>query len=266
MRRMILGAGISPFLSRPAAGTAPPETVPIGALYGTGPGEVPMDHKYAEGTASGGNITAVPNSGGAGAVFNLTAFGTIPISGQAVDLDPSDYFTLASRADLSGTRLFIVADIRAFTSNQYFAGQNGSAGEGGNTNVFLLSGGATLRIAKNTGTNINADIPLSPAVSAGLRLYEIELTTGGNATVWVNGEQRGMIANPHNGYNILRIAAGQSTGSAGLNALLYRSLSLIQGGDYEANVASIRAELDTEYNLGLSPVAPTLTGGSLTIA
>lgn len=239
--------------------------VPISDYYGTGGGQVPMDHKYAEGTASGGNITAVPNLGGAGAVFDLTTVGTAPISGQAVDIDPTDYFSIDSQADLVGTRLFIVADIRSTAANQYFGGQNEANGSGGKTNILLLAGGSPMNVTKNTGTTVAAQVILSPPVSTGIRLYEIEFTGGGNITVWVNGQQRGSVANPHTSLLINRIAAGQSL-SAGLNALLYRSLSLIQGGDYAARIDNIRRRLDEQYGLGMYPVAPTLTGGSLTIA
>lgn len=242
-----------------------PVSVPISTFYGTAPGDVPMDHKYAEGTQSGGNITAVPNLGGAGAAFNLTTVGTVPVSGQAVDLEPTDYFTVATQANLVGVRLFIVANIRSTAANQYFAGQNEADASGGKTNVLLLAGGGTMNITRNVGTTVSASVSLSPAVSTGIRLYEIEMTSGGNATVWVNGEQRGTVANPHTSMLIKRIAAGQSL-SAGLNALLYRSLSLIQGGDYAARVNTIRARLNEQYGLGMYPVAPTLTGGSLTIA
>lgn len=228
----------------------PAPAVPISTFYGIGAGEVPMDHKYAEGTESGGNITAVPNLGGAGAAFNLTTVGTVAVSGQAVDMDPTDYFSIASQADLVGVRLFIVADIRSTAANQYFGGQNESNGAGGKTNILLLAGGSPMNITKNTGTTVNASVALSPAVSTGIRLYEIELVSGGNIRVWVNGEIRGTVANPHTSLLINRIAAGQSL-SAGLNALLYRSLSLIQGGDYTARVNTIRERLNEQYSLGM---------------
>ncbi|RJE81266.1 hypothetical protein DWB67_01000 [Paracoccus sp. JM45] len=231
--------------------TRPSSTTPISTFYGVGAGQVPMDHKYAEGTKSGGNITAVPNLGGAGSAFNLTVNGSVPVSGNGVDLDPSDYFTMPTQADLVGVRFFFVADFKSVSANQYFAGQNEANASGGRTNLFLLSGGNTLRIARNAGSNINVDVSISPAVAPVIRLYEIEMTASGNAVVWINGEQRGSIPNVHSTYLINRIAAGQATGG-GMSAILYRSLSLIQGGDYAGRVTAIRARLNEQYSLGMN--------------
>ncbi|WP_162798858.1 hypothetical protein [Paracoccus indicus] len=224
---------------------------PISTWYGIGPGQVPMDHKYAQGVANGGLITSVPNLGGAGAMFNLTVNGTVPIVGNGVDLDPNDYFSLASQADVVGTRLFVVVDFRSVDVNQFIAGQGETNADGGKTNLLLLAGGGSLRLAKNDGTNVNATIPLSPPVAPLIRLYEIEDVPGGNVSVWINAEFRGSTPNPHASYLIKRIAAGQSTGG-GINGVLYRTLSLIQGGDYAARVQAIRARLNQEYGLGMA--------------
>lgn len=224
---------------------------PISTWYGIGPGQVPMDHKYAEGAKTNGNLTAVPNLGGAGAMFNLTTIWTIPVTGQAAELDPTDYFGIAGQADLIGVRFFMVADIHSTSTNQYFGGQNESNAAGGKTNILLVAGGGVINISKNVGNNVAVQVFLSPAVSPGIRLYEIELISGGNLGVWVNGELRGSVANPHTSLLINRIAAGQSL-SAGMNAGICRTLSLIQGGDYAARVQAIRARLNQEYGLRMA--------------
>ena len=220
----------------------------ISDFYGVGAGQIPMDHIYAQGTNVGGNITAVANSGGAGATFNLSAVGTIPQTDNFVTLDPTDRFDVANRAEFIGTRLFVVADIFNTTNNQVFAGSNTS---GDVTNVQLNAGGGVMRVQRNAGSGfVNADVPLSPVVSTGLRIYEIEVISGGNVTVWVNGQQRGTLVNPHTTFGIRRIAAGQGS-TSGLRANLYRTLSLITGGDYAARVPVIRNALAAQYGITL---------------
>ena len=225
-----------------------PSSIDIQDFYGTGAGQIPMDNLYASGAAAGGNLTAVANSSGAGAAFDLAVSGTIPVTAPYVTLDPNDRFDIARRVELVGTRLFIVADILAFTSNQAFFGRN----VGGEvTNIFLNTAGDRMTVNRNPGTGfVNAQIDLSPAVAAALRLYEIEMTPGGNITVWVNGQQRGSVANPFTTFGVNRIAAGQSL-TSGLNARLYRTLYQNQGGDYAARIPTIRSRLSEPYGLGM---------------
>lgn len=220
----------------------------IAEFYGTGPGQIPMDHRYAQGTAVGGNITAVPNLGGAGAAFNLTAVGAIPVTADYVTMEPSARFEVATRAELVGTRLFIVADILAFTSNQNFAGRNVG---GETTNIFLNAAGDRMTVNRNPGTGfVNAQINLSPPVAPLLRLYEVDVPSGGDLAVLVNTQLRGSVPTPFTTFGVSRIAAGQSI-SSGLNARLYRTLLLIKGGDFDAGVAVVRARLNDLYGLGL---------------
>ncbi|MFN4062329.1 MAG: hypothetical protein ACK4IA_16470 [Paracoccus hibiscisoli] len=236
-----LGAGLA------SATKTTISSIDIQDFYGTGAGQVPMDHRYAEGAQSGGNLLSVPNLGGAGSLFNLTTVGTIPVAAPYVTVDPSDRFEIANRVELVGARMFIVADIKALGVNQFFAGRNVT---GEVTNVLLNGAGTTITLNRNPGTGfVNAAVPMDPVVTAGLRLYEFEAISGGNISVWVNTVLRGTIANPHATFGVSRISAGQSTAS-GLTADLYRTLLQMTGGDYEARVEVIRARVNTEYGLG----------------
>ena len=153
-----------------------------------------MDHLHASGAASGGNLTAVANSGGAGAAFDLAVSGTIPVTPPYVTLDPNNRFDIASRVELVDTRLFIVADILALTSNQNFFGRN----VGGEvTNIFLNTAGDRMTVNRNPGTGfVNAQIDLAPAMAAALRLDEIKMTPGSNVTVWAPSSSAGRWRTP----------------------------------------------------------------------
>lgn len=240
----------------------------IADFYGVGPGEIPLRLQSALAILSGGFVQRIPNAGGAGAVFDLFA-GTsnIPITAAgAMDLMPARWLrwtnlTQETAINLMSTRVFIVADLRGMSADQYFMG-NGSP----QTNVWIESGGNRLRLSRRnpvTNTVETVNVNLSPAIAGALRLYEIEFlpggapnangqTSGGSIRVFVNGELRGMSSHTYPTFLAWNYGAGQNpTTGNGLNALVFDTLSLIQGGDYAARVQLVRSELAAEYGITL---------------
>lgn len=231
---------------QPGAVAAPAAS--LNALYGTGPGQIPMRHVFSAARLNAtGHLLSSVNAGGAGALLNLTPGSVaVPVTGGRLDLQPTmnlrlNGTTTTSRPDLIGTRVFVVTDLRGLTNDQYLLG-NGSP----QMNVWIVAGGASLRVnRRNPATNAfeTVIVALSPVLTGARRLYEIEFTPT-TINVFVNGNLRGTAPHRYAELRMLDFAAGQNPANGnGLNAWVSEVLMLLQGGDYAANVATIRQRL-----------------------
>ena len=239
----------------------------ISDYYGIGAGQVPLRLRSADAVMSGGFVQRIPNMGGAGTPFDLAAgVNTIPLINGAMDLTPAQWLrwtnlTQQTAIDMMGTRVFIVADLRGLTVDQYCLG-NGNP----QANIWIEAGGGRMRVnRRNPLTNSfeTVNINLNPAISGVLRLYEIEFlsggapnangqTSGGTIRVFVNGELSGSAAHIFPELRVFNYAAGQNPGNGnGLNARVFDTLSIIQGGAYSSRVPIIRQRLNTLYGLGI---------------
>ncbi|WP_139291341.1 hypothetical protein [Paracoccus sp. SM22M-07] len=240
----------------------PPTPATIAEMYGIGPGQVPLRAKVSTAVMSGENIVRVPNAGGAGSAFDMIA-GTsaITITDGAADLMPDEYFRFGTSAatppDLMDTTVFMRAKLRSVAVDQYFFGQGSPQ-----TDIYLKAGGAQMvfnRRSEVTNQFETVTIPLSPAVEAVERSYEISVDPAGPITVVVEGQLRG--TGTHPGWPSLRVwnfASGRNPVNAnGLNALVKDVLSLRRGGNHDANRAVIRAEWAALYTA--APVAPEIS-------
>ena len=207
-----------------------------------------MRHVFSAARLSAsGHLLSSVNAGGAGALLNLTPGSVaVPVTGGRLDLQPAMNLrlsgtTTATRPDLIGTRVFLVADLRGLTVDQYLMG-NGSP----QMNVWIAAGGASLRVnRRNPATNAfeTVSVALSPALIGARRLYEIEFSPG-TISVFVNGVLRGSAPHRFSELRMWDFAAGQNPANGnGLNAWVSEVLMLLQGGDYAANVATIRQRL-----------------------
>lgn len=254
-----LGLGIT-YLRNPsiAAQVMPPVTPqpgnPISEMYGTGAGQVQIHHVFSAAQVNAlGQLVSSVNAGGAGAVFDLAPGSTaIPVMEGHLDLLPTMHLrftntTMATRPNLIGTRLFMVADLRGLVADQYLMG-NGSP----HVNLWIRDGGATLRLnRRNPTTNSfeTVSIPLSPAISGARHIYEFEITAN-RITLFVDGKQRGSAAHIYPELTVLDLAAGQNPANGnGVNAWLSEVLLIAQGGNYEANVEIIRQRLAQVYQV-----------------
>ena len=238
----------------------------IADFYGTGPGDIPMRLQSSTAVLSGGNVQRVPNAGGAGTAFDLIAGSpSITLTGAAMDLTPDEWLRFsnvvaASGPDLVGTTTFIVADVLLGAVDQYFMG-NGNP----QCNVWLNSAGTQMRFNRRNPVTNNLEVVtvnLSPSVSAGNRIYEIEITagvpaangqtTGGVINIRVNGTLRGTAAHPYPAFIVWNFSAGNNPANGnGLQAKVYDTLSIIRGGDHDARVPIIRERLNDIYSVGL---------------
>lgn len=265
-----------------SGGQPPAPPAQIADFYGVGAGEVPMRLQSSTAILSGANVQRIPNAGGAGAAFDLFA-GTaaITLTGTAMDLTADEWLrftnmTQATAPDLMNTTVFIVADVTLGAIDQYFLG-NGTP----QANVWLTASGATMRFSRRnptTNTVETINVALSPSVSSGKRIYEIEFTpgepaangqtSGGVINVRVNGVLRGTTAHTYPEFRVWNFAAGQNPANGnGLTARVDDTLSIVRGGAHDTRVPVIRQRLNDVYSVGLEPqpVAPVLSGGSLEV-
>ena len=222
--------------------------VPISDFYGVGPGEIPMRHDFSQSVVNAsGQLVSSPNAGGAGSLFDLTPGSTaIPVVEGRLDLLPTmnlrfSNTVAATRPNLMDTHVFIVADLRNVTIDQYILG-NGSP----QANVWIEAGGGRLRLTRrNPVTNSfeTVNVNLSPAISGARRIYGIEFT-GTHVRVFVNGELRGSAPHPYPEFRVLDFAAGQNPANGnGLNAFVSEVTSLILGGEAQSRIPLVLQRL-----------------------
>lgn len=258
-------------------GETGPQAPPISDFYGVGAGQIPIRLRSSEAVMAGGFVQRIPNAGGVGEAFDLVAGSSdIPLTqAGAMSLTPTRWLRFSnvpgvSAPDLMATTIFIVADVSLEAVDQYFLGSGNPQ-----ANVWLQSNGFVLRFSRRNPTTNSVEsvfVGLSPIITSGLRLYEIEFipgvpaengrTTGGTINVRVNGELRGTAAHPYPEFRAWNFASGQNPVSGnGLNAQVFDTLSLVQGGAYDERRAAIRQRLNGLYDLGMETAPPPNTGG-----
>lgn len=250
-----------------------PADANIAAMYGVGPGDVPLRAKFSTAVMSGQNIVRVPNAGGAGSAFDVIAgTNTITLVDGAADLMPDEYFRFGTAAatppDLMDTTVFMRANLREVNVDQYFFGQGSPQ-----TDIYLKAGGAQMvfnRRSEITNNFETVTINLSPAISAGDRTLELSVSPSGPIEVVVDGQLRG--TGTHPGWPTLKVwnfASGRNPVNAnGLNALVKDVLSLRRGANHDTNRLVVRAEWAAEYaappvdETVFTPIVPVSSGAS----
>lgn len=226
-----------------------PAAPTIADLYGTGLGQVPTDFIPNNASLSGAQVATLPNSGGAGAAFDLTAQAgsDITLSGDYLDIDntsATSYLSSANLMDLMGTRLFMVEDLSLAVDPVYILGKSTAPP----TNIRFRPQNDQIGLLRNNG-GTNELVTLAwPGISSGLHLVEIEMIPE-QARLFVDGVQMDVEALPvgWTDYLINRIGRGQA--NPGVSGLLGRQVVMITDGSsaYDDHVALIRSELAAQY-------------------
>ena len=222
------------------------ETIPsIAALYGTGMGQIPF-HLAPEDAVTDvdGNVTAIPNKGGAGAAFDLsvTGSGVTKQSGLLNISSTTVLANMASPADMLGTRMFFVAQPLVSTdSYRYFGSSNTATRVGAGKIIVFRSGPST------TGT-ISTGVPSITTPT----LIEIE-TDGTSVRAWFNGTSVGTASFAVAAFPIDRIARGNGTG-AEFVGLMGDVVFLVTDGSPAMNTPAdtIRGYLAAKHGVTLS--------------
>lgn len=227
----------------------------LSAYYGTGMGQVPMHLAPSAAVMNGADVVSIPNSGGAGAVFNATATGAgITRAGNLLTVPATNvWLTLANPADLVGTRLFFVAALTdGLTGAINFTGRSEASVDGGRANIRWDITNSRFQLQRYNGTAFDsALLPGSGPLGAALHLIELEVA-GGTARLFVDGVALGTAAVAWPNLLSDRIFAGHSvpffTGQAG------DVLSVITDGTpaRDATMLSIRQFLATKHGITIT--------------
>ncbi|ARJ70076.1 hypothetical protein B0A89_10970 [Paracoccus contaminans] len=234
-----------------------PLTIPD--LYGVARGQVPIHLAASRATVGAdGNVTAVPNAGGAGAMFDAApADAAVPIVNGGLSLDVGSLM-LANPADLIGVRLFVVAT-RTSGQQVYFLGgpasiNGGTArtmrffhsnfADGSVASTINLAGSTTGKLPRAVGQMVLNEVQLLPS---GLRAWQngVEADAAGTAIgldkVLINVIGRGEPAN----------LSPRWTGP------VFEIVSLITDGSaaLDSQISVIRQALAGKYGLSLSAPA-----------
>ena len=156
---------------------------PLAPFYGVGPGKIAIHYATDAVTLSGGNVVALQNKGGAGAVFDAKVSGAgIPVSDNFLTMAAGgSYPTVDNSVDLVGVHMMWVA-LPSTSAARH--------------RVFGKPASATVQMDYYTTTERTYIYQLEPAVSmattahnlpVGLRLYGIEMD-GASVKVFINGE------------------------------------------------------------------------------
>lgn len=227
-------------------GEAPvtPPANPFAALYGTGMGQIPLHLRPEDAVTDGsGNVTAIPNKGGAGAAFNLSVTGSgITKQSSLLNIASTTVLAdLATSANMRGTRMFFVAQpLVSTTSYRYFGSSNAATRIGEEKVVVFRSGPST------TGT-ISTGVPAITTPT----LIEIEMD-GASVQAWFNGTSVGAASFAVSSYPISRIARGNGAG-AEFVGLMGDFLYVITDGTpaMNATMLTVRQALAAKHGIAL---------------
>lgn len=215
---------------------AAPKANPLLAHYGTGLGQIPLHLDPRDAVVSGGKIVSIANKGGAGAHFNAVPGSTaIPRdANNNLTLVQGARLTLANTADVQGVRFFSVINLTDVSINQYPFGNPLRSNFEAATKQFVIQ-------YQQAGTWLTARISLSPQVTTGWHLYEVQADAA-KVTVWIDGIKAGETASP---FTILPVNTIFATGAGtqGITGQAGSVLSLITDGTHKDAINTIRAEL-----------------------
>lgn len=231
---------------RNARRTAPAPAT-IASFYGVGLGQVPMHLDPAAAVMSGADVVSVPNSGGAGALFNATKAGTGSITrdGNLLQIGAAGpYFGLATAADVYGTRVFFVASLNIAIANfPRFLGSvthNTLARMDDDTGQFLFQRDGISR--PFTGV----------APGTALHLFEIAMEAG-VASLWVDRTQVGSAAVPWTDFRADRLLAANTDLNTFVGAVGDLVSLIVDGtGNQAAQIATIRNVLAAKHGITLA--------------
>lgn len=156
---------------------------PLTDFYGIGAGKIAIHLNPEMAEEDGGAVIRVPNSGGAGALFDAGASAGVTKVANYLSLSNANDLKLANPADIQGVRLFLPS-YRTVTQQAYFMGALGEI----NTNVrYTHTGTAETTIIFNAS---NGGIsPSAGAIPRGIgiwQLVEIEVSDA-STRIWCNG-------------------------------------------------------------------------------
>ena len=228
----------------------------ISDFYGIGPGEVPMRHNFSQSVVNAsGQLVSSPNAGGAGSLFNLTPGATaIPVVGGRLDMSPAMNLRFsntapATRPNMMGTRIFIVADLRGLAVDQFLLG-NGSP----HANTFMRADGGRIDIERRRPEDSvweRRSAVIRPPLEGARRIYELDFGQS-EIQLFVNGGLRSTVQHTFPEYRILDFAAGHNIGNGnGLDAWVSDIVSIIHGGQSEARIPLIRQRLADTHGVTL---------------
>lgn len=225
----------------------------LGAFYGVGEGTIAIHYATDAVTLSGGNVVALQNKGGAGAVFDAKVVGAaIPLSNKKLAMGASNYAATANMIDTNGVRLMFVLEPTDFSSGitKIFGSAGYEIRFNSNASGWLLQAWSNLT---GTGTAQSLYGARRPNVQE-LQIVEIELNNGSFTTV-INGVQIGSgtidIVGPSYFTPVDRIGAGSggSPSTAGFIGLLGDVLGVTLGAGSAEAITAARAYLRGRFSL-----------------
>lgn len=240
---MKLGLGLPLFTGRARGGGG---ANPLSRFYGVGPGKIAIHYATDAVTLSGGNVVALQNKGGSGAVFNATVSGAgIPVSGNFLTMaDGGGYPTVVNSVDLVGVHLMWVA-----------LPSTGAARH----RIFGKPGVSTVQMDYYTTTERAYIYQVAPVVNmsttahnrpVGLSLYGIEMD-GASVKVFINGAL--VSTDPLVAAQFLVTTLGR--GSSGVDryvGLMGDILGVTLGAGSAEAIAAARTYLAAKFGIALS--------------
>lgn len=183
------------FLRRRMGGSNPT----LAALYGTGPGKVPVHYDAAHTTGTPADVSGLVNRGGAGATYDAThsaAAAKVTVADPWLIVPPgSGVFTLPGGLDLENRHTFVVADVGATLGEQAtFRLLGGNATRRQYFEILTrVDGTVRMRFSIWDGAWTNIDAPLTPGPAYDAELFELKFEAG-TVTFYAHGQEIGTAA------------------------------------------------------------------------
>lgn len=161
--------------------SAPPD--PLAPFYGIGAGKIAIHLNPEMAEEAGGEVARVPNSGGAGALFDAVASAGVTKVANYLSLSADNNLKLTNPADIQGVRLFLPS-YRQTTQQAYFMGALGEI----ITNVRYSHTGTTETTLYFNATNggISPTVGAIPRGFGIWQLIEIEISEAATR-IWYDG-------------------------------------------------------------------------------
>lgn len=160
--------------------------------YGVGLGEIPIDIDPNRAVVDGtGKVTSIPNSGGAGSVFDLASHNSVVTVENGMLAFDASSLRFASRADCMGVHaFFVVVNDSQSIADYMFTGYNGGDNPGEKTGSTLQVGSDRITFDRWNGTGFDTTLAFNISLTPELALLELEFLPG-TLQLWRNGVSLG---------------------------------------------------------------------------
>lgn len=223
--------------------------------YGVGLGEISIDIDPSRAVVDDvGKVTSIPNSGGAGSVFDLASYTSVVTIVDGLLAFDASSLRFVNRADCMGAHTFFVVSNESQGTDDYtFTGSDNGNNPGEKTSAVLHAGLNQITFDRWNGVGFDSTLAFNNVtLTPELVLLELEFLPG-TLQLWRNGVSLGTLALTAGwaDYYIDRIGQGRT--AATWKGKIGRLMSVITDGGIASSraVHVMRDNLADQFSIAL---------------